>query len=296
MDRLKNIKIIKEHYLGVRCLLLLNDGRLASSSVDGTINIYNLTKEYHCELCLKGHSSNVSYIFQTDNGKLISCSSDKSIKIWNISETSYKCDYTFLIAHNEPINKVIPLLNNRIGSCSDDNTIKLWNCVPPYNQLATLEGHTDFVNSIIELKEKNSIISGSNDNTLRVWSLSSYKCDTIIQKIECYFTNSMIILSGNRVVIGGINTITIIKIVNYEIELIISNSKLHYIYSLTLLKNGNILCGCEYGMICIFNPKKKNLQFINERIHQDSVQSLLEINKNTFISCSLDKTIKVWEY
>ena len=114
MDRLKNIKIIKEHYLGVRCLLLLNDGRLASSSVDGTINIYNLTKEYHCELCLKGHSSNVSYISQIDNGKLISCSSDKTIKIWNISETSYKCDYTFFFLYNQPINKVISLSNNRI--------------------------------------------------------------------------------------------------------------------------------------------------------------------------------------
>ena len=60
------------------------------------------------------------------------------------------------------------------------------------------------------------------------------------------------------------------------------------------LRDGNILCGCEDGLICLYDIKLNTLSFREEKIHEEGVSCLLNINKNQFISSSYE--IKVWEY
>ena len=149
-------------------MLLLSDGRLASSSGDLTIKIYNIINNYHCDMTINTqHSVGVFYICQIHTNKLVSCSFDCSIRIWSIYESSYQCDYIIKNAHDNNIFKVIQLTEKRFASCSFDETIKIWNSNPPYNHIITMIGHKNSVNSIIQLKEKNILISGSNDETLR---------------------------------------------------------------------------------------------------------------------------------
>ena len=178
----RNIKIINEHISGVHSLLQLFDGRLASCSNDKTIKIYNMKNNYHCDITITGHTECITYIDQLNDGKLLSCSYDQSIKIWTLFTTSFKCDYTIENAHNGWINKVISLTNNRFASCSWDKTIKIWNNNHPYNLIRRLHGHTIFITSIIQLKNKEVLISGAFDDILLVWNLLSYQCITIIKK------------------------------------------------------------------------------------------------------------------
>ena len=60
------------------------------------------------------------------------------------------------------------------------------------------------------------------------------------------------------------------------------------------LRDGNILCGCTDGLICLYDIKLNTLSFRQEKIHNGAVSCLLNINKYQFISSS--KEIKVWEY
>ena len=292
INNIINIKTINERSKFVTSLLLLSDGRLASCSRDKTIKIYDIKNNYHCDITLEGHTDCVTYISQLYNNILISCSSH-TIKIWSITQSSYQCDYTINNAHNDYIWKVIPLTNNRIASCSGDKTIKIWNSNHPYNLINTLNGHTDDVRSIIQLKDKDILISESDDNTLRKWNLLTYQCDKIINNVWCY-KNSLLEIDNNRIIVGGIGIITIVNISNDIIEHQIENDKLSYVYSFVQLRDGNILCGCENGLICLYDIKLNTLSFREKEIHYSEVYCLLNLNKYQFISCSFE--IKVWEY
>ena len=217
--------------------------------------------------------------------------------ISSITQSSYQCDYTIEEAHSDYIWKVIPLRNNRIASCSRDNTIKIWNSNHPYNLIKTLNGHSKDVTSIIQLKDKDILISGSYyDNTLRKWNLLTYQCDEIINNVDCYYNNSLLEIDNNRIIVGGGRVITIVNISNDIIEHQIENDKLDYVWSLIQLRDGNILCGCKNGFICLYDIKLNTLSFREKKINNVSVYCLLNINTNQFISSSCFGEIKVWEY
>ena len=116
----------------------------------------------------------------------------------------------------------------------------------------------------------------------------------ILNKVECCYRNSLLEIDNNRIIVGGYNVITIVNISNDIIEHQIENDKLKDVWSLIQLRDGNILCGCWNGLICLYDIKLNTLSFREEKIHNNGVWCLLNINKNQFISGS--NNIKVWEY
>ena len=292
---INHIKTIKEHCYGVTFLLILSDGRLASCSFDKTIKIYNMKNNYHCDITITGHTGSVKYISQLDNNKLISCSYDISIKIWSITQKSYQCNHTFKKAHSSGIWKVIQLTGNRIASCSIDKTIKIWNSRHPYNLIWTFNDNTRFT-SIIQIKNKDILISGGLEKMLYKWNLSTYQCESKIKDVQCYDSNSLLELENNRIIVGGLKEISIVNIFNDSIEHQITNDKLSIVSSLIQLRDGNILCGCSDGLMCVYDIKSNTLSFKADKMHDDHVSCLVNINKYQFISGSFDKTIKVWKY
>ena len=294
VTKFQNIKTINEQNDWINSPLLLSDGRLALCSYD-TIKIYNINNNYHCDIIIE-HTKCVNYISQLDNNKLISCSFDKAIKIWSITQSSYQCDYTMEGAHDNYITKVISLPENRFASCSWDSSIKIWNSNDPYKLIQTLKGHTDHVNSIIFLKGKDKLISGGNDNYICIWNISTYKCEIIMKGVSCSYSNGMIEIDNNTIMVGGEKTIVIINVDKNRIERKIKQNNINYVYSLMKLRDGKILCGCKTGVLGIYNIKLNNFFFPNHKAHKSTITDLLRINTHQFISCSPDNTIKVWDY
>lgn len=73
------------HDQAVYCLLLLQDGKLASASGswDKSIKIWSIRNK-KCEFNLAGHQRDVKALIQLHNGYLVSGSTDKTVKIWNL--------------------------------------------------------------------------------------------------------------------------------------------------------------------------------------------------------------------
>lgn len=287
-------KTIYGHTEGVLCLLFMSDGRLASCSNDRTIKIYNKNKNFNCDMTLFGHTQKVSSICQLDYGRIVSCSWDRTIKIWKVFQTSYHCQYTIGDAHSNEIRKVIALTNHRFASCSQDKTIKIWNSDHPHNLICILEGHTNDVYSILQVKGKNILASGSYDNTLRLWNISSYQCRRVVSNIKCWSANCLIELDDERIISCGNGIIKIVNVNKSRPEQKLKDKKLKSISSIMKLNGRSILCG-SYKMACIYDIKN-NIVSQSMNLHDDAIYDLLRLDDRQFLSCSQDRSIKIWEY
>ena len=286
--KIEEVKTITDHTGYVNSLLHLKDGRVASCSSDDTIRIYDPSNDYHCDQVIKRHSGGIQSICQLDDGTIVSCSDDKSIMIG---------DYTIKNAHNDWIHKVITLPNNRIASCSYDKTIKIWKSNPPYIDIPikVLRGHSNYVNSLLYIKERDIMISGSYDGTLCLWNMSTYQCK-VIKGVECCSNNSLYQINKDRVIVGGVNSFSIVNIDKCIIEKIIEDESLGGVGCfLKLRDNKTILCGCQYGIFCFYDMNIKQYKITNDN-HNDHINDLLFKDDNTFLSCLDDETIKVWKY
>ena len=208
-------------------------------------------------------------------------------------------DYTIKNAHDSWIWKVITLPNNRIASYSVDKTIKIWKSNPPYSDtpIKVLKGHWEYVTSLLYIKERDILISGSSDVTLRLWNMSTYQCITVIEGVKCCNTNSLYQIDKDRVIVGGVNSFSIVNIDKCIIEKRIEDKSLGYFVDcfLKLRDNKTILCGCYNGLFCFYDMNREQYKITNDNHHR-AINDLLLIDDNTFLSCSTDTTIKVWRY
>ena len=285
-------KVIDEHNGPVNSIELLTNGKLVSCSSDRKIRIFNMNNDNNCDITINEYIGEVRYVCKIDKSTIVSCSDDNSIRIWTVFKKAYLCRFCYKNAHWDLINKVIPLTNNRIASCSRDKTIGIWSSVPPYESLHIFVGHTKNVFSIIQLKDKEYIISGSEDLTLRIWNISIYQCYSVIKGVECIYTNSLLEYK-NKVIVGGFQKITIVNLDKCIIEKEAINKDINRVNSLLHYKDGMILCGCVGGFVCLFNVNDYKFTFQKTKLHSGQISCLLKINDNKIISSSYDNTIKI---
>ena len=126
--------------------------------------------------------------------------------------------------------------------------------------------------------------------------MSTYQCDKVIEGVYCYYTNSLYQIDKDRVIVGGVNSFSIVNIDKCIIEKRIKDESLGYVYCfLKFRDNKTILCGCKYGIFCFYDMNTEQYKITNDNHHRD-ITDLLLIDDNTFLSCSWDNTIKVWKY
>lgn len=293
INNFKEIKTITDHTDVIYSLLLLNDNRIASCSNDRTIRIYNPSNNYLCEKVIKNNKEWIRTICQLDNGTIVSSSGDQSIIFDNffIQTAHNKFIYDYL-------SKIISLPNNRFASCAGDTIIKIWKGSPPYSAtpIQKLNGHSGWVRSLLYIKERNVLISGSEDDSLRLWNMSTYRCEDIIKGVTCCWSNSLYKIDKDRVIVGNKNMFYIVDIDKCVIENIVKDKQLKYVKCFVKLRDNNtIVCGCDNGVFCFYDINTKKYT-ITKKNHNDVIVDLLREDDDTFISCSWDKTIKVWYY
>ena len=140
------------------------------------------------------------------------------------------------------------------------------------------------------------MISGSFDKTLHLWNMSTYQCDKVIKGVRCYSHNSLYQIDKDRVIVGG-SSFSIVNLDKCVIEKTIKDASVEDVRCfLKLRDNKTILCGCnDNGIFCFYDMKTEQYK-ITKNNHNDHITDLLFKDDNTFLSCSLDKTIKVWKY
>ena len=129
-----------------------------------------------------------------------------------------------------------------------------------------------------------------------LWNMSAYQCTTVIEGVECCSNNSIYQIDSDRVIVGGENSFRIVNRDKCVIEKTKEDESFGHVRCfLKLRDNKAILCGCDKRILCFYDIKTEQYK-ITRNNHDDTINDLLLIDDNTFLSCSYDYTIKGWRY
>ena len=97
-------------------------------------------------------------------------------------------------------------------------------------------------------------------------------------------------------IVGGNKKFYIVNIDKCVVEKTIEDESLGYVACFLKLRDNNtILCGCESGQLCYYDLITEKYS-ISKNNHQKDIADLLVINNKSFLSCSFDSEIKLWNY
>ena len=194
---------------------------------------------------------------------------------------------------------MIALSNNRIATGSADSTIKIWKSDPPYSDtpIKVLVGHLDWVTSMIYVKEKDLLISGSCDLSIRFWSMKTYQRVCSFRYLSFVRSpNALYQIDNERIIVGSNIGFVIINFNKCVVENFVSaKNQKGFDCFIKLRDNKTILCGCDKGKFGLYDMYTKTFTITNKS-HNSTINDILTIDDGTFMTCSNDKSIKVWKY
>ena len=234
----------------------------------------------------------ITSLLNISNSQFATGNYDGLIGIWNTEEFEVEKIFT---GHNAQIRNIIKQNDTTIISCSDDHLIKAW-ALDSYDAdcIYTLEGHEDKINDILidENFDQNILISVSDDKSIRFWNLEMKECINAIKTQDIQTCLGK--LSKGRFMIGGEDgCITVFNFDGFVPVLSITahNEPVQIIKMLN--DSGNIISGGQDNLVKIFDSESGSCLKILDG-HKNTVINFVEIDKDNILTCSADKTVKVW--
>ena len=121
-ENLTNTKTIQPHTSYISNIILLQNNKLATSSLDGYIKIYN-KDTFEPEISIKENSC-VDWIEQIKDGTLISCPRDNTIRLYEIKDKSYNT--INVLKESSSAWKMKELQSGKLISSMSNYDIKVW--------------------------------------------------------------------------------------------------------------------------------------------------------------------------
>ena len=246
-DKIKKFNILNSnisnafnfHSDYINQIILLKDGRIASSSNDKSIIIYNKIN-YSIQLQIKNLDDCVYNIIQGSNDNIYASIGNGTISIFKLTSlTTYEKIQTFKI-HNDKVRKIIELKDGRFASCSKDKTIQIWEFNNNELIIYHIFNQDNSISCILESNENEIISTPEGNGSINFWNINESLIISKISKIECNWSWNNLKKSLNDIIIvAGIKYIYLIN--NYEL---INKIEINYdCYSVCCLNNVNILTG-----------------------------------------------------
>ncbi len=272
---------------------------VSSCSSDKTIRIWDL-KAKKCIKTLVGHTNYVTSLLNLpESGELASASVDCTIKIWNNTR-----NVRTIQAHQNWIEHLALVKNKRtnaplIASGDDEGTIKIWDTFG--NCLNTLNGHVGDVKMCVELPNA-KLVSVSWDSSLKVWNTNNGEC---LRTIETHSkrTNTnkttglycVLVWENQEDLIIGCDDASILYVnINVGDVRKILRSHSDCVLCLQKLTCTQFISGSGDRSIRIWDYEMGACLKTITNAHSSWINYLLVLPSGDVLSCSNDKTLKVW--
>lgn len=243
------------------------------------LDMHSMTLKKNCK-CIPIAKCTCIQIFQND--KLFSGLENGTIKLYDLKDGSCLKTFGQINKNNEHFPKDILALciysTDTLISGGRDNLIKIWN-IQSGACLKTLEGHTSWINQFV-VTENGVLVSASNDGTFKLWNLSDGK---LIRSLAQPPSGFDLIVDISLTLNMGILCMKLL------VEDEDSNS-----HSRFGQQNHRIILGRLDGTIEIWDYIKGDC-LLKILAHSAMVcQLLVNLSNNMLLSCSHDRTIKIW--
>jgi WD40 repeat protein len=178
---------------------------------------------------------------------------------------------------------------------NDSKSMKSQSKIIDQNLIKVLNGHTDWVQPIVELNN-GFIASGGGDNSIRLWNPNeNYSC---VKSLIGHTSNvySVIQLNNGLIASGGGDGSIRLWDPNKNfacVKTIVGHS--YGVYSVIQLKNELIASGSHDNSIRLWDPDQNFTCIKTLTGHTSTVRSVTQLNNGLIASASLDKSIKIWD-
>lgn len=279
----------------------LSSPKLASVSCDKSIKFYELNKGKSVHTINNGHLRSIRcLLYLQKTAELVTGGDrlDNSIKIWSLSHSNFaKCNQK-LNGHTSGVNCLLLIQETYcLVSGSQDSQIIIWD-LKTGQILATLLGHTGWIQNLLYLPETDTLLStdlyGTDYDQIMIWDLNNGKClkSYINQRDR---SESCITLLSDSIIASGIGKSVFLWSLNEEKVLNTLEGHEWTVLCLLVLPGGMLFTGSADKTIKLWKPSKSNKSFKTFKGHKGSVCSLISLyNKDEILSAAYDGMIKIW--
>ena len=290
-ENLTNTKTIQPHTSDISNIILLQNNKLATSSLDGYIKIYN-KDTFEPEISIN-ENSYIDWIEQIKDGTLISCPRDNTIRLYEIKDKSYNT--INVLKESSSAWKMKELQSGKLISSMSNYDIKVW-----IKKNDTLECEFIIPNGgesydILEIR-KNEVVALSSTN-VNFYDLSKRDKIHSISGFESFNLNpgrKFCKANDELLLVCGYNNIFLVDIKSYQL---ISKIECEKIATLYKISNDFILSGQSIGDIkqwqCIGRETK--LSSYKNKGNNSDVTAFLKLNE-IILSGDGAGNIKIWGY
>jgi WD40 repeat protein len=143
--------------------------RVVSGSWDGTARVWDVNTGETILTIKTGHEWVYAMMYSPDSSKLATGGDKKdAVKIWD-AKTGRRLT---TLKHNLFVNSLTWTSGGKKLISSSDELIRIFDTAT-WQQIAILEGHTDYVNAISLSRNNRFLASVSGDKTARLWNLDT---------------------------------------------------------------------------------------------------------------------------
>ena len=321
------------HNDSVRAIVLNEaETNLFSGGDDFMIIIWNIDS-MSIEFSLYGHHGLIRDLVFISEKSLISCSKDKFIVEWDLEIKKRKKDFVneigqiltvaisnddnlaafgndnnaVIIAdlisktwqpiggHNGIINCVTFSHDNKLlASASSDSKIKIWNLGKNKEEFSLI-GHSSSVLAIAFNFNSKYLISGSSDDSLKIWNLETKKLENTLNyssQVDCILCSKI----QNIAYFGcGDGYVRSLSLNERKIQYSTPKANESSFKGIALDSSERLLFYSDYNVINVFDLTTQSFLFSFQGHARDNINGLVYLcNSSKLISCSSDKSIKIW--
>jgi WD40 repeat protein len=271
--------------------------RLASSSYDNMIRLWQVDEPNSEPLILSGHTSVVLSVAFSPDGKLLAGGSvDNTIRLWQVNKAN--TEPLILRGHDAAVRAVAFSPDGKLlASASYDKTIRLWRVNEANAEPRILRSH-DAIMSMAFSPDGMLLASGSWDNTIRLWRVNEANTEPHILRGHDAIMSVAFSPDGKLLASGGEdNTIRLWQVDEPNVEPIIFRGHSDVVLAVAFSPDGKqLVSGSWDNTIRLWQVNEANTEPLILRGHDAGVRGVaFSPNGKLLASRSEDKTIRLWQ-